>query len=85
MYHSIYNRSIIEGKERAGKVAEKYSLYLYIEYIIKEYIRNMRKGEEMCGKECSSFVYRYSIIERKERGGAKKRTCTYAQTYVHYI
>ena len=39
----IYNRSIIKGKERAGKVAEKYSLY--IEYIIKEYIK-INKGAE---------------------------------------
>ena len=38
MFPLLYIRSIIKGKERAGKVAEKY-VPLYIEYIIKECIR----------------------------------------------
>ena len=63
-----------KGGENGGRVCS-----LYIEYIIKEYKGKQRceaKGKESgvkgkCGKECSSFVYRYSIIERKEKGGAK--------------
>ena len=47
-----------------------------IEYIIKSIRVNKGKvrkwrDKEMCGKECSSFVYRYSIIEKRIRAGQR--------------
>ena len=56
---------------------------LYIEYIIKEYIRvnkgkvrKWRERERMCGKECFPYIVYNSIIEirkrkRWKRGGTK--------------
>ena len=73
MFPLLYIRSIIKlwgkGKRMGGKVY--FSIYRV--YIIKEYKGKQRceaKGKESgvkgkCGKECSSFVYRYSIIEKE--------------------
>ena len=45
MYHSIYKREYNKGvRKGAGKVAGKYSLYLYIEYIIKGTCGKGKKG-----------------------------------------
>lgn len=44
---------------------------LYIEYIIKEYKGKQRKGKKGGGKECSTFVYRYSIQIKKKKGKRK--------------
>ena len=66
LLYKEYNKTMGKGVKSCGKVC----FFLYIEYIIKEYIRNVRKesgGKGKCGKEYSISVYRYSIIEIRKR------------------
>ena len=56
----LYIRSIIKGKERAGKSCGK------VFPIYRVYNKRVRKGGGAKGKECAGksvliFVYRYSI------------------------